>query len=229
MKVFLFAHAGGNVWDYKRLFAELESEAELIPVELPGDVCAISKPGYGTFEEYTRHSAELIRSEIGINEKMVLFGHSFGGYLVHEIAAELPENTAGIIASCCQPYHLYTMPDKGEGTYLSHFGYNDELPDKLVELFEPLIADKIGIVDNYCQSYKSGRERIRLCIPARIIYASEDDPLCGSNEWLDYYDEKYCTMTAAAGGHFYWRDKPENKTLLVNCLREMIRRKVYEE
>lgn len=223
-KLFLLAHAGGNVWEYKTLFSELSNMAELIPVELPADAVSISRKGYSTFEEYVNEACRIIKSRSSDNGKALVFGHSFGGYLAHEVAVGLPELINGVVASCCCPYHIYKSPVPEGSSYLEFFGYSSNIPKEIAELFEPLVADKVKLVTEYCEKYKDGLHAEKLNIQSEIIYADGDEKACGSEEWFRYYNKDLCSISCMHGSHFYWHDDPENKKRLITTVKNMIRR-----
>ena len=209
-KLFLLAHAGGNVWEYKKMLDELSDEFDIFPITLPGDASRLMDDMYDTLAEFAEEAKDYIISQIGENEKVFLFGHSFGGYLLYEIAAMIEKNIAGVVASCCHPYRIYQKPDKGNGTYFEYFGYNDDTPKEIIELFEPVIAHKIHLIDEHSKSYKLPEPCRKLDIPCTVVYGEDDDKNCGSEKWYEQYEESLCRIVPLRGHHFYWMEYDEN-------------------
>ena len=85
MKVFVIAHSAGNVWTYVRLFSKIKGH-EFIPVELPGNVTRFKDKLPDTFEEYLDIAYQIIVEQIGFDEHIALFGHSFGGYFMYDLS-----------------------------------------------------------------------------------------------------------------------------------------------
>ena len=208
--LFLFSHAGGNVWEYAKMLSGIEKEIRMIPVELPGDASRLMAEPYDDFGGYVKEAHDYIMKNAAAGDDIYLMGHSFGGYLMYELAKSLPVKVSGIVASGCHPYHIYRKPVKGDSTYCHIFGYSKDMPQELIELFEPVIADKIEIVAKHCKGYKNSVVPEVLHIPAEILYGQDDDRDCGSEEWYKYFDKDTCNIHIMNVGHFYWRDDESN-------------------
>lgn len=223
--IVLLAHSAGNVWEYKRMLSELSDEFELLPVELPGNVTRWGDERYTELSEYVDEICSFIDSNTDKNDKLYLFGHSFGGYLIYETAARFRDRIAGVTVSCCQPYHVYIKPVKGsEESFCSMFGYSNNMAKELIDMFEPIIEDQINVTDKHCERYKNIKMFTPLNVVSDVIYAENDDPLCGSEKWYDYFCRSLCNINRVNGGHFYWNDDPKNISFLENVIRRQKRR-----
>lgn len=226
--LFLFSHAGGNVWEYTKILAGASQHFRLVPVELPGDASKLMDDLYESLDEYVDYACEYIQNNVCEGEQIYIMGHSFGGFLIYEIARKISVPISGVVVSGCHPYHIYRKPEKNDSTYCSIFGYSRHLPQEIIDLFEPIVANKIEIVDKHCNKYKNTDINEPLDIFTEIIYGVDDDKECSSDEWYKYFNSNMCRITPMNGGHFYWRDDEENYNKLSEILIELKEKSLNE-
>lgn len=220
MKVFLFAHSGGNVWEYSRMFKNVEN-AQCIPVELPGNVTRFKDDIPETFEQYINIAYQEIVKKTEFGESIVLFGHSFGGYLLYELARRLQSQVKHVIISCSTPFHLFQFP-AGVTNYTECFDYPVKPSEKIVEIFNPIIYKKVCLIDAYKEQFMDHDKRIGVETPATFVYGDSDRMTLDMEQWKDYFTSEKCETVKFTGGHFYWMENEENKKKLCEILEKSI-------
>ena len=220
MKVFLFAHSGGNVWEYSRLFENVEN-AICIPVELPGNVTRFKDDIPESFEQYIDIAYQEIVKKTEFGEGIVLFGHSFGGYLLYDLARRLQPQVKRVIISCSTPFHLFQLP-LGVKNYTECFDYPVKPSQKIIDIFNPIIYKKVCLIDAYKEQYKETDKRIVVDIPATLIYGDRDYMTLHIEQWEQYFSPEKCETISFEGGHFYWMESEENKKKICKILEERV-------
>lgn len=218
MKVFLIAHAGGNVWDYKKLFSSIFS-VDFIPVELPGNASRLAENVLGSLEAYAQMACDFIESQTTNEEKVTIFGHSFGGYLMYEIAKRLNRPLERVFISCAVPFHLVSDYEEEDEDLIEQFGYRKQYNNIIFRLFKPIVTKKIDLVKQYQQKMENPK-RVE-CIPVRavIIYAQKDVSQYDYKQWGRYFREEGCHFYEFNGGHFYWNETETMRNRLVTIVK----------
>ncbi|MDE6832656.1 MAG: hypothetical protein K2J39_00185 [Ruminococcus sp.] len=221
MKVFLFAHSGGNVWTYSRLFSSVEGH-EFIPVELPGNVSRFRDKLPNNFEGYLETAYQIIMQKVDYDEEIALFGHSFGGYLLYDLSLMLVPRVKRVIISCSTPFHRYTLPPESID-YSSLYNFPVKPDKKIVEVFNPIIRHKIELIDAYKERFSCNSDIKLSDTKATLIYASDDIMTGYIYEWSKYFGEGNCEIIKFDGGHFYWMETEENKKKLCRLIAERLK------
>ena len=220
MKVFLFAHSGGNVWEYSRLFEKVEN-ATCIPVELPGNVTRFKDNIPDSFEKYIDIAYQEIIKKTEFGEGIVLFGHSFGGYLLYDLARRLQSQVKRVIISCSTPFHLFQLPS-GVTNYVDFFDYPIKPHQMIVDVFNPIICKKVSLIDAYKEQYKEPNNHVVVDIPSTLIYGDKDRMTLHIEQWKQYFSPEKCEIIFFEGGHFYWMESEDNKKKLCKILEEIV-------
>jgi pimeloyl-ACP methyl ester carboxylesterase len=97
----VFLHGGGTVEGFD-CFLPLAERFRLVVPYHPGFGLSGDDPRIGSIDDYVRHYIGLF-DELGI-QRLVLFGHSWGGWLAVTIAAAHPERVRGLVLAA--PYGL---------------------------------------------------------------------------------------------------------------------------
>jgi len=132
-----FASAVG-LWSLN-LDSLLESDRKIYAFDILG-FGKSSRPHFDTSETVELELIESIerwRAKVGLNEKFVLLGHSFGGYLAMSYALQYPEKVAHLILA-----DPWGMPSQQQNQQLNQHNYPKPLwvkmVGKLFHTFTPL-------------------------------------------------------------------------------------------
>jgi surfactin synthase thioesterase subunit len=218
MKIFLLAHSGGNVWTYKRMFQSIEKHS-FIPIEVPGNVSRLGDELPNSLEEYIDYAYRVILDNSMSNEQIGLFGHSFGGYLLYELAQRLGSRVKRVIVSGSTPFHMFQMPPEASD-YSSLYGYPVKNCEEIVKLFDPIIRHKIELIDRYKDKFV-GQQIQQLSVPVVFVWATDDKMTSYIHEWEKYYDAETSRYIEVKGGHFYWMNDTESREILMNVMEEI--------
>jgi surfactin synthase thioesterase subunit len=223
MKVFVIAHSAGNVWTYVRLFSKIKGH-EFIPVELPGNVTRFKDKLPDTFEEYLDIAYQIIVEQIGFDEPIALFGHSFGGYFMYDLSKRLSKNVKQVFISCSSPFHLYKLPDENID-YSTLYDFPVKPDKKIADIFNPIIRHKIVLIDKYKDRFLSNDNIIKSPETYATFICAEKDVMTGElDEWKKYFDEKKTELIRFEGKHFYWMESMENQNKLCELIEERLRK-----
>ncbi|MFF8430709.1 thioesterase II family protein [Streptomyces sp. NPDC016566] len=217
LRMYCFHHAGGGPSLFQGWQRALASEAQVLPVLLPGRDRRIREPRFTDIDQLIQDlDRELAPS---LEQPYVLFGHSMGALIAHRLAAHrsatggrLPE---AVFLSGCRPPHLPSgLPpaDKvSEAELVSWLKEVGGLPDELLgspdwlALLLPILIDDLTL----CAS-TAKRPVTRLPCPVHV-FGGDADPLAGSHElsaWRAHSSAEF-TLTMCSGGHFYLKDSPD--------------------
>jgi pimeloyl-ACP methyl ester carboxylesterase len=97
----VFLHGGGTVEGFD-CFLPLAERFRLVVPYHPGFGLSGDATGFDSVDDYVRHYVDLFAA-LGI-EKLVLFGHSWGGWVAATFAAAHPEHVRGLVLAA--PYGL---------------------------------------------------------------------------------------------------------------------------
>lgn len=97
----VFLHGGGTVEGFD-CFLPLAERFRLVVPYHPGFGLSGDDPGIGSLDDYVRHYVNLFAA-LGI-DRLVLFGHSWGGWLAATFAAAHPGRVRGLVLAA--PYGL---------------------------------------------------------------------------------------------------------------------------
>lgn len=89
---------------------------------------------------------ERIRQILG-EEKLILIGHSFGGFLASLYAAEFPDRVEGLVLIA--PADMLVMPQKREGLFEE---IRKRLPEDMLEAYDAYMEDYLDFQDIFSES-----------------------------------------------------------------------------
>lgn len=222
--------AGGSADMYRDWDAAMPDWIAVCPVELPGrgrrfgeDLCsdAIALAG------------ELVKSVLAQCERpFVLFGHSMGALLAHEMALQLAAagrpQPAVLILSGREPPHCRTPVNPGRSQLPAdeflrqvrrYGGLSTALEEsrELQDLFLPVLRNDFSLVDSYRFEAKA-----MLACPLLAVGGDQEPDYAPTSllEW-EQYSQRWAGVSHFAGGHFYLNDPVERRRLL-DCIRDVV-------
>ncbi|MFE0424887.1 thioesterase II family protein, partial [Streptomyces sp. NPDC058953] len=208
-----FPHAGGWASAYRGWPAGLPSDIAVRAVRYPGREDRLGDPFPTGLEALADDIAEALAGPAP--DRLVLFGHSMGASVAHEVALRLRERgrpPAALCVSGRRPPHrlagqrLFSGPDD---RIIADIVRSDESravvfadPD-MRDLVLPAVRADYRLVDDYV-----GGPRPRLDCPV-YGYLGDSDPEVTPEQMADWADltNGGFRLTMLRGGHLYLRDE----------------------
>ncbi|MDQ1815069.1 alpha/beta fold hydrolase [Massilia sp. CCM 9210] len=214
LRLFCFAHAGGNSADFMAWQAQLAPDIE---------VCAIQLPGRGErWSEQPRIAMPLLIETLArvvachADIPFVLFGHSLGAILAFEVARYcqchgLPVPVHLVVSGCSAPAHfsgqrrdvlddnaLMDLLKQMNGTPAEVLAHKE-----LMQLVLPMLRADFELAHTY--AYSSGP---RLSMPIIALAGTADDYAQADSfsGWRDETDAGY-DQFQFSGGHFFIQER----------------------
>lgn len=215
-RLVVLPHAGGGPAFYRSLTQVLEPELACWVVHYPGRERRIADPLPASLEEL----ADTVAAEISqrIEAPLVLFGHSLGAAVAHEVALRIPENILGLIIS---GRGARTVVKREQAVHLlSDEALIEEVCDmnatpsevlahpELRSLLLPAIRSDYRIVETHTND-----DLTILDIPI-ITYVGADDPVTAPDEMDSWAGRTRHLMRQRVfpGDHFYFASNLEAVT-----------------
>jgi len=229
LRLFCFSYAGGNASTFSSWSANITSEVEICPIELPGHGYRISEQPFDQLEPLIEELANALLPYL--EKPFAFFGHSMGGLVSFELTHLLRKKFK------LNPEHLYISgrrapqlpPSKPPIHHLDKPEFINELNDlngtpkavlenaQLMELFLPVLRADFAAIENYVYAAKP-----LLDCPITVLGGLQDDEI--SNEDLDAWREQtnaHFSMHMFPGDHFFINS---NRTTLLQFLnRELLK------
>ena len=220
-RMFMFTHAGGNPWDYAKLFKSLKG-VELIPITLPGDVTNLHSKVLSSVEEYAEEAYKIITTQYGIEKPFILFGHSFGSYVSYELAKKLQtERLKLVILSGCSPLHINVDINLNNIELLEK--QNNEELNKIIETINHNILSQVKLVSRYRLEKYGMKSKIVNNKTKCCVLCGLKDPFAKNNEeWKEYFSKGKCKVEFFEGGHFYWNEYEKSKKNMIDTVQREI-------
>lgn len=148
VRLYCFAHAGGDARMFRTWQAELPGYVEVCPVQLPGRGQRLGDRPVDTLEA----ALDDVLPRIDTGDPYALFGHSLGAVLAYEVAHRLGRSPVRLFASAHRAPHLplrepviHNLPDKPFLARLAETGGTPQVvldsPEFLRALMPALRAD----------------------------------------------------------------------------------------
>ncbi|MEG3631623.1 thioesterase II family protein [Streptomyces poriticola] len=210
-KLVCFPHAGGWTSAYGGWPGPLPPDVGVLAVRYPGREDRLGDPFPSTLEALADDVAEALEGLT--RHRLVLFGHSMGASVAHEVALRLQKRgrpPAALCVSGRRPPHLLDGRQRLLGTdeeIIAGIVRLDEsraavfAEPELRELLLPAIRADYRLVDEY-----DGGHRPPLDCPVHA-YTGQDDPEVTPEQmrgWADLTNGAF-RLLALPGGHFYLR------------------------
>ncbi|MEV7738319.1 alpha/beta fold hydrolase [Streptomyces sp. NPDC088921] len=217
-EVLCFAHAGGSPGEYARWSDELPDDIRLSAVQLPGRGARAAEAPSTSVHEIAEEVAAA-RPTV----PFVLFGHSFGGLLAHEVARALrarggpaPER---LIVSACPapplphlPTPLHTLPDEAFLAEVERrWGRLPEPVRERPELLERAVAAFRADVTAF-ETYRCPADDPLEC-PVTAFVGDEERDALAPERW-GAATRGPLSVRVLPGGHFYLRGDSQRAALL---------------
>ena len=219
-KLVCFPPAGGGASTFRTWAQGLPSDVGLIAVRYPGREDRLYDPMPSRLEDLADGIAEGISGLTSY--RLVLFGHSMGATVAHEVALRLQEKGTPPAALCVsgrEPTHILAGREMISGTdeeiiahVLSFDDSRDEVfaDEALRELVLPAIRADYRLVDEF-----DGGERPLLDCPIYGYTGDRDTEVTPEQmaRWAELTRGSF-RLVVMPGGHFYLR--PEEAALLAD-------------
>jgi len=221
IKMFVLAHAGGNVWDYVRLFKEIKG-IEIIPIELSGDLTKLNENILASIDEYVTEVYKKITVEYNDSIPIILFGHSFGAYITYELSKRFQTDKLKlVIMSGCSPLHTDVNFDVRKLNLVGRTN-NVEL-NETIDLVNSNILQKVDLVSEYRAKQRNHKPGIVNQYTNCCILCGTEDPFAVCNEeWKYYYTAKNFVIEYFEGGHFFWNDHDNSMQKMLKVIQREI-------
>lgn len=235
VRVYCFPHAGGNPRTFLGWQPALDGHALVAAVCPPGRGHRFREPApvsLAALADGAAAAVALAEDRRGIRARalppFLLFGHSFGAALAFEVARRLDglHGFAGLVASGCAAPSLLPTPRVVETARLEGrafaeaVGFFGGLPPEVVrdEALQELLLPHLKADFRMVAAHRH-RPGPPLTVPVTLLNGT-DDPHVGPAALEPWTRE--CTTPPerhwAAGGHFYFEDRPDAATSLLSSL-----------
>lgn len=225
IKLFCFPYAGGSSVVFHKWKPYLNSQIELVPVELAGRGRRIRDAFYKDVSEAIEDVFQLIKNEI--NERpYALFGHSMGAMICYRLAQKIRAE------KCPNPLHIFisgrSAPHvKGEDRKKYHLMNDDDFKREVIELggTPPQCFEHPELLEFFLPLLKNDFRLAETETQDGEIYPLENNitVLFGKNEkftaeqrqgWMQHTRQR-CTIQYFEGGHFFLLEETKR---VVNCI-----------
>ncbi|MCZ1013268.1 thioesterase II family protein [Streptomyces noursei] len=212
-KLVCFPHAGGGASAYRTWAERLPADVGVLAVRYPGREDRLGDPFSPRLEVLADDIAEALE---GLTQHpLVLFGHSMGASVAHEVALRFQERGRPPVALCVSgrrpPHGLGGQReplDTDEEIIADVVGFDESRAEVfadpgLRELLLPAVRADYRLVDEYL----GGRKPLLGC-PV-FGYTGDDDPEVTSEQmqgWADMTRDDF-RLRVLPGGHFYLREE----------------------
>lgn len=214
-RLFCLPHAGGSASLFRTWQAELGSELEVCPVQLPGRESRLHEPPLKDLPAVVERLVELVRRHD--DRPFALFGHSMGGLLAFELTRALRDRGLPLplhlyVASYCAPHTLRRSPE-GQHTHdidvceARRMGAALGLPEDMSEELLTLMRSTVLADTAVCEGY-TWRPCMPLPCPLSAFRGSEDYvPEDQTLAWKELTSGPFSTQ-CFLGDHFFLRQTP---------------------
>lgn len=217
VRLFCFPFAGGGAAIYRSWAAQLPSEIDVCPVQLPGREMRL-------VETPISNLAPLLETLVPalspyLDQPYAFFGHSMGALISFELTHALAEYGSRLpVRLFLSSHRAPHLPPARSPLYdLPHDDFVQELRNlqgtpeevlqhkELLELVLPLLRADFELCETYQYS-----EKKRLDIPMTILGGLEDHdiPRSALQSWQEHTSRE-CTLRLFKGGHFYLQQEQE--------------------
>lgn len=226
IKLFCFPYAGGSSMIYNDWKPYLNSEIELIPVELAGRGKRINEPLYVDIKEAIEDVYRIVRPQLN-GSQYALFGHSMGGMISYQLYQKLRvekyqlpihvffsgRSAPHVERTDEKKYHLLNEEDFKEevinlgGTPPDFFDHPE-----LLELFLPLLRNdfKLAETDYYNDEIHPLNSNIS------VFLGKDEDLTTEQCDGWKRHTKNLCSIHYLNGGHFFLHDETEPIVRLIN-------------
>ncbi|GGS36316.1 thioesterase II family protein [Actinokineospora fastidiosa] len=197
-----FPHAGGTAAAFRGWGAHVPPDVEVLAVRYPGRQDRIAEPCVDTMEPLVAAVTAALPTDL----PLVLFGHSMGASVAHEVTRALPVPPVLLAVSGRRPPHLLRIRDvQGDSAIIADVKRlgeaNAEVLDhpELRDLILPAIRADYHLV----RTYEPG-SLPPVAVPI-VAHTAEDDPEAPVSDmrgWAELTTAEF-DLTVWSGGHFY--------------------------
>lgn len=211
LTVLCFPYAGGGASYYRRWAEIVPPSIAIAPVQLPGREERFTEPCFERMSELVAAAADALQTVVP--PPFVLFGHSMGGTVAYELAAELMRRGAPtpahlFVSATPAPHLSATIPpihDLPGDRFLEEVRRYHRLPDEVVnspellELILPRLRADFAVTGTYAWA-----KRAPLPIPITALSGSDDAIVAPAMiaAWRDHTVARFRHATFP-GGHFF--------------------------
>ena len=226
VRLFCLPYAGGTAMVYSSWKKLLDSNIELIPVELAGRGRRSKEAFYNSVNEAVDDIYRSIEDKLD-GTRFAVLGHSMGSVLTYELIYKIRElkNQVPVHAFFSGRYPPHVKKDDIDCHSLPEDKFLDELrkvggtPEEffqnkdLLNLFLPIIRADYKIIE----TYKHQQKPTKLTTDITVFSGLEDDKVTENDlkEWHSVTDGN-CEVIQFEGGHFFIFDKKKEISDIIN-------------
>ncbi len=227
LRVICLPHAGGSAGAYRPIASHLQSDIELVAVQLPGHGARFREPPFQDMHSLIADLTQHLRP--WLDKPWILMGHSFGCRVAFELAhaqaragQSLPRH---FIASACRAFHLaskrISQASLSDETLMQRTRVLGGTPEEVIQnkqlmaLLLPALRADMAIAD----AHQVG-PRKRLPMPATVMMGSQDlsTPEHSGPAWQAWqaYFRDHVAMAEFDAGHFFINSHPKQVARCIN-------------
>ncbi|GBF77729.1 putative thioesterase [Paenibacillus sp. 598K] len=227
MLLFGLPYAGASASIYLRWRVPLQSDIEIVPVELAGRGSRIGEPFYADMAEAASDVAGRIKETLARHpdKPYALFGHSMGAKLAYETALLLCRSglraPVHLFLSGALPPHI-PLERERPATEMSDADWRRELEQKggtpvellddpqARELFLPILRADYTLLERYRPEPPAGELRM----PMTVMTGRQEGLAASMDSW-SAYSRGACQVVVCEGGHFFIHEDAETVLRIV--------------
>lgn len=227
IKLFCLPYAGGSAAIFNEWMQYLDTNIELIPIELAGRGRRINEPLYADIQTVVDDVCEIVCETINSNP-FALFGHSMGGMISYQLCQKMREKNYQ------QPIHVFfsgrsaphiKRPDEKRYHLMEESKFKEEVinlggtpPEffehpELLEVFLPVLKNDFKL----SETADDHNGMINPLDSNISVFIGKDDDLTTEqcNGWK-MHTKKLCSVHYFDGGHFFLHEKTEQMVGIIN-------------
>lgn len=226
IKLFCLPYAGGSAAIYSKWKQYLDTDIELIPIELAGRGKRINEPFYPDVPALIDDIYNLVSNKVE-GDPYAFFGHSMGGMISYQICQILCEKNhqapmhvffSGRGAPHVKrpdekKYHLLNE-EEFKKAVISLGGTPPEFFDhpELLEFFLPLLKNDFRLDETDFLNCEINP----LDSNISVFLGKEEDLTTEQCDGWKKHTKKFCSIHYFEGGHFFLHDEVEQVVRLIN-------------